>query len=931
MNIEKDSNDNDKENDNENLSINRASWKSRIFSWFRDEFKQSLNFYRIHLLIFTICPLVIGSILYGANEDGDHKFIDTLFVATSAFTVTGLSTIELSYFTGFQQAVVFFCMCIGSTSTVSIVMVIIRRFYFRKRFENVILNERAKNSQRRRSFYDFATTSARETASGIRSKLRSQSSRNNQSVRNNKDNDNNRFDLNSQNGGDNDNSEEFKTPIKPAGGTKLSKMARNLGISKLAHTKTFSTNSINSKSDVEKKKKKRRFTPSMIRRVDAPALINKMAPGGWISDKTSAKSISPPQSPKLKSDDDDDQNINDDKDDIYNADNEQALDTNSESESENNDSRTPTKGKIKSSGSFNYNRNRKFSNVTLQTGNKFNSNKRGESFSSRSDRQSQPKSQVQQPQPIMIDNENDEKFPRSATIGFREPDVPMSRQRTTGTQLDRTNTHQSGRSRQLSIAPTNYFPRTTTKPYSTKDRDFGGFPGPINIIARLINKFAPRFRKKLDRSMTMPYTHTYTSAPGGTIGEVGSSGKPAPYISFDAIVGRNSVFKDLSDDQLEELGGAEYRALKILTLILICYYFLFQLIGLTIIAPYINLIPRFKSVVVDQVNHLNPVWFTAFNTVSAYSNTGMSLVDTSLQNFQDAYGMYLPIAILILIGNTCFPIMLRFIIYLLSKIVRKNSNAYQGLHFLLDHPRRAFLYLFPSHQTWFLLSIVIIMVVTDWICFLLLDIGTPSIEEIPLGRRFACGFLQSTAVRAAGFNIVNLSNLSPSVQILYLVMMFVSVYPIALSVRGTNVYEEMSLGVFNTNDENTEDIENDQNLQQAGGSRSKVWGSYFGWHVKKQLAFDIWWLAFALFLLCIIERGKILDDEKQYFTIFSILFELVSAYGTVGLSLGVSDHNFSLSGEMRTLSKLLLCVVMIRGRHRGLPSAIDRAVSVITI
>ena len=309
----------------------------------------------------------------------------------------------------------------------------------------------------------------------------------------------------------------------------------------------------------------------------------------------------------------------------------------------------------------------------------------------------------------------------------------------------------------------------------------------------------------------------------------------------------------------------------------------------------------------------------------------MSLVDTSLQNFQDAYGMYLPISILILIGNTCFPIMLRFIIYLLSKIVRKNSNAYQGLHFLLDHPRRAFLYLFPSHQTWFLLSIVIIMVVTDWICFLLLDIGTPSIEAIPLGRRFACGFFQSTAVRAAGFNIVNLSNLSPSVQILYLVMMFVSVYPIALSVRGTNVYEEMSLGVFNTNDENSEDIENTQNLEQAGGSRSKVWGSYFGWHVKKQLAFDIWWLAFALFLLCIIERGKILDDEKQYFTIFSILFELVSAYGTVGLSLGVSDRNFSLSGEMRTLSKLLLCVVMIRGRHRGLPNAIDRAVSIISI
>ena len=36
--------------------------------------------------------------------------------------------------------------------------------------------------------------------------------------------------------------------------------------------------------------------------------------------------------------------------------------------------------------------------------------------------------------------------------------------------------------------------------------------------------------------------------------------------------------------------------------------------------------------------------------------------------------------------------------------------------------------------------------------------------------------------------------------------------------------------------------------------------------------------------------------------------------------------NFSLSGAMHTLSKLILCAVMIRGRHRGLPVALDRAI-----
>ncbi|KFY95736.1 hypothetical protein V500_02670 [Pseudogymnoascus sp. VKM F-4518 (FW-2643)] len=47
---------------------------------------------------------------------------------------------------------------------------------------------------------------------------------------------------------------------------------------------------------------------------------------------------------------------------------------------------------------------------------------------------------------------------------------------------------------------------------------------------------------------------------------------PMPYIGFHPTVGRNSAFVDLSEDQREELGGIEYRSLKSLALILVCYY-----------------------------------------------------------------------------------------------------------------------------------------------------------------------------------------------------------------------------------------------------------------------------------------------------------------------------------------------------------------------
>lgn len=63
------------------------------------------------------------------------------------------------------------------------------------------------------------------------------------------------------------------------------------------------------------------------------------------------------------------------------------------------------------------------------------------------------------------------------------------------------------------------------------------------------------------------------------------------------------------------------------------------------------------------------------------------------------------------------------------------------------------------------------------------------------------------------------------------------------------------------------------------------------------------------------------------FTAFSVLFEVVSAYGNIGLSLGYPTANASFSGQFRPVSKLIIIAMQIRGRHRGLPYDLDRAVS----
>jgi hypothetical protein len=91
------------------------------------------------------------------------------------------------------------------------------------------------------------------------------------------------------------------------------------------------------------------------------------------------------------------------------------------------------------------------------------------------------------------------------------------------------------------------------------DANFGGFPGPRDIISRLIHRFLPSVHRQLRRTVTMPRTTTITTIRGSSEGD-----KAVPYISFDAVVSHNSVFKSLTDEQLEELGGVEFRALNAL-------------------------------------------------------------------------------------------------------------------------------------------------------------------------------------------------------------------------------------------------------------------------------------------------------------------------------------------------------------------------------
>ncbi|EXF83404.1 potassium transport protein 1 [Colletotrichum fioriniae PJ7] len=113
----------------------------------------------------------------------------------------------------------------------------------------------------------------------------------------------------------------------------------------------------------------------------------------------------------------------------------------------------------------------------------------------------------------------------------------------------------------------------------------------------------------------------------------------------------------------------------------------------------------------------------------------------------------------------------------------------------------------------------------------------------------------------------------------------------------------------------------------APGSTSSLEGhvSLVSQHLRGQLSHDIWAIAFALFLVTLIETSHSIADSRSY-SVFNFLFEIVSGYTNIGLSIGLPGHSFSFVGGWYTGSKLVMIVMMIRGRHRGLPVALDHAV-----
>ncbi|QMW24944.1 hypothetical protein G4B84_000189 [Aspergillus flavus NRRL3357] len=354
-----------------------------------------------------------------------------------------------------------------------------------------------------------------------------------------------------------------------------------------------------------------------------------------------------------------------------------------------------------------------------------------------------------------------------------------------------------------------------------------------------------------------------------------------PSISAEATLGRNSKFYNLTAEDRERLGGIEYRALKML---------LKTVLGTDIAIKAIRA-------------------FYAAQTMA--NNLGFTLTPDSMVSFQDATFPMLIMTFLAYAGNNLYPVFLRLIIWTTYRCTPKNSSLREPLDYLLKYPRRCYTLLFRSKPTWVLFGIIFVLNFVDVLLIVVLDLHNPAVNTLPGGPRVLAAIFQAASARHTGTSSFNLADVNPAVQFSLLVMMYISVFPIAISMRASNTYEERSLGLFSSDGE----VVDESNTT-----------NYVLSHVRNQLSFDLWYIFLGIFCICVAESNRIMNPSEPGLTVFAIFFEAISAYANVGLSLGYPGVSTSLSGQLSTFSKVVVCLLMIRGKNRGLPYQLDRAI-----
>jgi trk system potassium uptake protein TrkH len=289
--------------------------------------------------------------------------------------------------------------------------------------------------------------------------------------------------------------------------------------------------------------------------------------------------------------------------------------------------------------------------------------------------------------------------------------------------------------------------------------------------------------------------------------------------------------------------------------------FAFEIVGTIILS--IRFLPLFPGDVPTAV------WYGFFHAVSAFCNAGFSLFSTNLAAFQTDPVVNLTVMTLIVFGGIGFPV----IAVLFSK-----STWARGLITGIKQ--------MPVHSR-LVIRMTLILIVGGALLLFIADYNGAQ-ANLSTGQRIWSSFFQSVSSRTAGFNTIDIGLTSKPAVMVYVLLMFIGASPGGTGGGiKTTTFALLVLSV-----------------QAALRRRDEI--HVFNRQVSADKLQKVVVLSFIALATCFI--GTVLLEMLQpNVTTEQALFETVSAFGTVGLSM-------NLSPTLNDPAKLLVTLIMYIGR-----------------
>ena len=305
-----------------------------------------------------------------------------------------------------------------------------------------------------------------------------------------------------------------------------------------------------------------------------------------------------------------------------------------------------------------------------------------------------------------------------------------------------------------------------------------------------------------------------------------------------------------------------------------------QILVITALAELAGTVLIFISLLWRSTAVPQALYSALFHSVSAFCNAGFSIYSDNLVGVRNSSIIMGTVMALIVIGGLGHIVLRELWGRAKNCFARKSSMG--RARFLSFHSR-------------IVLAVTAILIVSGTLGLLLFGLTH---REVTLTEKLSGALFQSVTARTAGFNTVDIGRLPLASLLLIVLLMFVGGSPASCA----GGIKTTALAVFLA----------DLRAKLRGDPEVRLFNRRVPEDTVKRINLllglaTIWNLA-GLFLLLVLESGKGMGFHD-------LLFEQISAFGTVGLSTGVTD-------KLSALGKLWIIVTMFMGRLGPLTLAV---------